>query len=48
MVEKGGKPDGEIVYIVTYWVNIDNNQTMAKCYKTPNALIVVFCLELLI
>ena len=27
---KGAKPDGEIVYIVTYWVGIETNETMAS------------------
>ena len=26
----GAKPDGEIVYIVTYWVGIETNETMAS------------------
>ena len=30
----GGKPDGEIVYIVTYWVGIDTDQTMASVIDT--------------
>jgi hypothetical protein len=26
----GGREDGEVVYIVTYWVNIHNDQSMAS------------------
>ena len=26
----GGQPDGEIVYIVTYWVNIHSDQSMSS------------------
>ena len=32
----GGKPDGEIVYIVTYWVGIDTDETMVSV-MTPNS-----------
>ena len=32
----GGKPDGEVVYIVTYWVGIDTDETMASV-MTPNS-----------
>ena len=32
----GGKPDGAIVYIVTYWVGIDTDETMASV-MTPNS-----------
>ena len=27
---KGGSEDGEVVYIITYWVNIHNDQSMAS------------------
>ena len=27
---ENGKPDGKIVYIVTYWVGPDTNETMAS------------------
>ena len=27
---KGGRQDGEVVYIITYWVNIHNDQSMAS------------------
>ena len=33
---EGGKPDGVIVYIVTYWVNIHNDQSMASV-MVPNS-----------
>jgi len=32
----GGKKDGEVVYIVTYWVNVHDNQSMASV-KTPGS-----------
>ena len=32
----GGKPDGEIVYVVTYWVNVHNNMSMASV-QVPGA-----------
>jgi len=32
----GGRPDGEVVYIVTYWVGIDTDETMASV-MTPNS-----------
>ena len=32
----GGKPDGEIVYVVTYWVNVYNNMSMASV-QVPGA-----------
>ena len=32
----GGKPDCEIVYVVTYWVNVENNQVMSSV-MVPNA-----------
>jgi len=28
--KSGGQADGEIVYAVTYWVNIDNDESMAS------------------
>ncbi len=31
-----GKEDGEVVYIVTYWVNVHENQSMASV-KTPKS-----------
>ena len=31
-----GQPDGEIVYIVTYWVNVKDNQVMSSV-MVPNA-----------
>ena len=43
----GGKPDGEIVYIVTYWVGIDTDETMVICNDIITVIIVVYCLELL-
>ena len=33
---ENGKPDGKIVYIVTYWVGIDTNETMASV-MVPNS-----------
>ena len=33
----GGKPDGEIVYIITYWVNIHTNESMATV-MTPGSV----------
>ena len=32
----GGKPDGEVVYVVTYWVNVHNNMSMASV-QVPGA-----------
>ena len=32
----GGKPDGEVVYVVTYWVNIYNDMSMASV-QVPGA-----------
>lgn len=32
----GGREDGEIVYIITYWVNIHNDQSMATV-QVPGA-----------
>ena len=32
----GGKPDGEVVYVVTYWVNVYNNMSMASV-QVPGA-----------
>ena len=34
--KEGGKSDGKIVYIVTYWVGIDTNETMASV-MVPNS-----------
>ena len=31
-----GKPDGQIVYIITYWLNIKDNQVMSSV-MVPNA-----------
>ena len=31
----GGQPDGDIVYIITFWVSIENNQQMASV-QVPN------------
>ena len=31
-----GKEDGEVVYIVTYWVNVHDNQSMSSV-KTPGS-----------
>jgi len=33
---EGGQPDGKIVYIVTYWVGISTDETMASV-MVPNA-----------
>ena len=33
---EGGKTDGEIVYIISYWVNIHNDQSMATV-TTPGS-----------
>ena len=33
---EGGKPDGKVVYIITYWVGIDTDETMASV-MTPNS-----------
>ena len=33
---EGGKEDGEIVYVVSYWVNVHNDQTMATV-MTPGS-----------
>ena len=33
---EGGKKDGEIVYIVSYWVNVHNDQSMATV-MTPGS-----------
>ena len=33
---EGGKPDGEIVYIISYWVNVHNDQSMATV-MTPGS-----------
>jgi len=32
----GGREDGEVVYIITYWVNIHNDQSMASV-QVPGA-----------
>jgi len=31
----GGQPDGDIVYIITFWVSIESNQQMASV-QVPN------------
>ena len=33
----GGKPDGEVVYVVTYWVDFLRNTSMATV-TTPNSV----------
>ena len=33
---RNGKEDGEVVYIITYWVNIHNDQSMASV-QVPGA-----------
>ena len=33
---EGGKEDGEIVYVISYWVNVHNDQTMATV-MTPGS-----------
>ena len=33
---EGGRPEGQIVYIVSYWVNVHNDQSMATV-MTPGS-----------